>query len=176
LLFLAFPLIVGLILLVIERAMDDPSPGTISPPTAGGEQIAPFRGDLQSLLSFETTMSRLRGTAGSGEDAPGARALARSIWALYEADLESSADLHSTGTIELLPDSRYRHRGPESALNGSEAGKWDIDGNKLVMTTADGFVEYRGIFTALNVLTGRAQNRAGDTWLWTAVLEGYTPN
>ncbi|HJN75541.1 MAG TPA: hypothetical protein QGF58_16545 [Myxococcota bacterium] len=122
------------------------------------EPIPPLA--LRDLPRTEEIPTSEFSTPESGDtptSAPPALDVSTSPWTLYY----SAPDGQYAYEVEFLEDGVAMLHNPADTTKDNDG--WGQDGAVVTLSMNDGFVEYRGVFTDLNLVRGTASN-AEDTW------------
>ena len=103
------------------------------------------------------------GIAPAGSEA-GNKALAESRWQIkYKTDGEPARSY----VFRLLPDGSMRNGHPNDSTPDND--RWVARGKQVKLLFNDAYAVYTGTLnSSANQISGRAENKVGDSWAWTA--------
>ena len=103
------------------------------------------------------------GVAPAGSEAD-SKALAESRWLIkYKTDGEPPRNY----VFRLLPDGSMRNGHPNDRTPDND--RWVANGKQVKLLFNDSYAVYTGVLnSSADQLSGRAENRVGDSWAWTA--------
>lgn len=103
------------------------------------------------------------GIAPAGSEAD-SKALADSRWLIkYKTDGEPARSY----VFRLLPDGSMRNGHPNDRTPDND--RWVANGKQVKLLFNDSYAVYTGILnSSVDQLSGRAENKVGNSWAWTA--------
>jgi len=121
--------------------------------------------DLPKTRDIPTSEFRTPSPDDDASTVPAPMDVRSSPWTLYY----SAPDGTHAYEVEFLDEGKAQLHNQDDTTADNDA--WAQDGAVVTLTMNDAFVEYRGVFTDLNLIRGTARNEKDKTWGFALVRE-----